>query len=154
MAKTELQNAWIALRAAGLSYSKIAKRIGVSAQTQVKWAAKFKDKIQAAKEKDLKLTIGVQFLLIEENMKDVEKAINLFSDIGVDYLSFKPYSLHPQMLNKKHVIYDLDVINNMYEIINKYKNQKMTINFRMNTIEQYIKGKIDFSHCCALPFWG
>ena len=53
MAKTELQNVWIALRASGLSYRKIARRIGVSAQTQVKWAEKFKDKIQTIKENEL-----------------------------------------------------------------------------------------------------
>ena len=50
MAKTELHNTWIALRATGLSYRKIARRIGISTRTQVKWAKKFKDEVQ---QKDL-----------------------------------------------------------------------------------------------------
>jgi len=53
MAKTELHNVWIALRATGLSYRKIAKRIDVSRKTQAKWEVKLKDQIQSAKEKEL-----------------------------------------------------------------------------------------------------
>jgi len=49
MAKTELQNIWLALRSTGLSYSKIAKRIGVSVNTQLKWEAKLKDKLDSIK---------------------------------------------------------------------------------------------------------
>jgi len=66
MAKTELQNVWIALRASGLSYRKIARRIGVSAQTQVKWAKKFKDKIQTIKENELDF-ISEQLRLVKKH---------------------------------------------------------------------------------------
>ncbi len=66
MAKTELQNVWIALRATGLSYRRIAKRIGVSPQTQVKWAAKFKDKIQSVKEDELDF-ISEQLRLVKKH---------------------------------------------------------------------------------------
>ncbi len=53
MAKGELQNVWLALRATGLSYRKIAKRIGVSRITQAKWEAKFKDKLESLKSGEL-----------------------------------------------------------------------------------------------------
>ena len=66
MAKTELHNKWIALRACGLSYSKIAKRIGVCRQTQAKWEIKLKDQLQAAKEEELEF-IKEQLRLARKN---------------------------------------------------------------------------------------
>ena len=66
MAKTELQNVWIALRTSGLSYRKIAERIGVSQQTQVKWAKKLKDKIQLVKEKELEF-LSEQLRLVKKH---------------------------------------------------------------------------------------
>ena len=72
MAKTELQNVWIALRATGLSYRKIAERIGVSQQTQVKWAKKLKDKIQLVKEKEL------EFLAAPFGIASLECALALY----------------------------------------------------------------------------
>jgi len=66
MAKTELHNVWIALRASGLSYRKIARRIGVSRQTQAKWAIKFKDQIQAVKENEFE-SIKEQLRLVKKH---------------------------------------------------------------------------------------
>ena len=66
MAKKELHNVWIALRATGLSYRKIAKRIGVSPQTQVKWEQKFGDKIQLIKNNELEF-INEQLRLAKKN---------------------------------------------------------------------------------------
>jgi len=57
--------------------------------------------IKIKKDYNLDVTIGIQFLIIKENLSDLENALNLFTKIKVDYISFKPYSLHPQMLKKK-----------------------------------------------------
>ena len=66
MAKTELHDVWIALRACGLSYRKIARRIGVSRQTQVKWAKKFGDQLQSIKKNELEF-IKEQLRLARKN---------------------------------------------------------------------------------------
>lgn len=57
-----------------------------------------KEALRVKRDLGLAVTIGVQFLIIEENIKDIENALRLFDEIGVDYLSLKPYSLHPQMI--------------------------------------------------------
>jgi len=111
--------------------------------------------IKVKNDNHLNVTIGVQFLVIEENLRDVSEAINLFSNLGVDYLVFKPYSLHPQMIKKKDILYTEDMVQYLKDTINEYKDKvKMEIIFRKNAMEKYIQKEKPFNHCYALPFWG
>lgn len=101
-------------------------------------------------------TIGVQFLLIRENLADLEQAIRLFGDIGVDYLSFKPFSEHPQMLNKSDFTYDAEAIASIDAIVESYRDafSGTSVIFRKTATNAYASGCSVFSHCHALPFWG
>ena len=103
-----------------------------------------------------KCTVGVQFLLIRDNLADLEQAIQLFGELDVDYLSFKPYSEHPQMLNKNNFTYSIDAIETIEAIVERYREAftKTRIIFRRAATEVYAKGRKAFSHCFALPFWG
>ena len=111
------------------------------------------DAVKIKKDNNLKVTISAQFLIMDENLGDLENAITLFDAIGVDYLSLKPYSLHPQMLNKKEVIYTKDILDHIQSIVDKYKG-KVNIVFRKDAMVKYMKTKKTISHCHALPFWG
>lgn len=103
----------------------------------------------------LDVTIGVQFLIIEENLNDIENALRLFSEIGVDYISLKPYSLHPQMVTKKDTVYNDEAISNIEEMVDKYsRNTEMKVIFRKEALKKYMDKKKMFKQCCALPFWG
>lgn len=103
----------------------------------------------------LDVTIGVQFIIIEENIEDIEKAIKLFSQTGINYLVLKPYSFHPQMLNKKNIIYTEETLNFIGNIVSRYKSKtKMDIIFRKNALKKYMEAIKDYNHCYALPFWG
>jgi MoaA/NifB/PqqE/SkfB family radical SAM enzyme len=133
-------------------YSKVH---GVAANTFEKTINNIKSAIKVKQEKNLPVTIGVQYLVIEENLHDIENAVNLFSETGVDYLSFKPYSLHPQMINKKDVVYSEATIKKLEAIKEKYTAAtKMNIIFRREAMEKYMSGAKTFSSCRALPFWG
>ncbi len=103
-----------------------------------------------------KCTVGVQFLLIRDNLADLEQAIQLFGGLGVDYLSFKPYSEHPQMLNKNNFTYSADAVATIDAIVERYRETftKTRIIFRKTATDNYAAGNKLFSHCCALPFWG
>ncbi len=114
-----------------------------------------KETVRIKKDYNLDVTIGIQFLIIEENLNDIENALRLFSGLEVDYVSLKPYSLHPQMVNKKDVIYTQETMEYVQNIVNKYRGRTKTeINFRKDTLEKYMKKKKNFRHCRALPFWG
>lgn len=120
-----------------------------------KTISSIEDAVRVKKEERLGITIGVQFLIIEENLNDIENALSLFSGIDIDYLSLKPYSLHPQMINKREVIYSEETIDYLQDIVDRYKAKtKIEIIFRKDAMKKYMdKGRF-FSHCRALPFWG
>jgi radical SAM protein with 4Fe4S-binding SPASM domain len=101
-------------------------------------------------------TVGVQFLLIRDNLADLENAIQLFGGLGVDYLSLKPYSKHPQMLSKSDFTYTDESIATIDAIIKRYQNafKKTRIIFRRAATDIYAAGNKTFKHCYALPFWG
>lgn len=113
-----------------------------------------KDAVKVKKDLNLKTTIGVQFLIIDENLNDIDSAIRLFSGIGIDYLSLKPYSMHPKMTKKKNVIYTRKVLERVQKIIDKYNKIEMNIIFRKSAMDKYMNGEKLFNHCKALPFWG
>ena len=92
-------------------------------------------------------------MIIEENLKDIENAVNLFSDIGVDYIVFKPFSKHPQMEKIKDINYTKDTLDYIEDICGKNK-ERINIIFRRNSFEKYIEKSKQFERCYALTFWG
>lgn len=135
-------------------YSKIHNVDGVFFDKTLK---SIKEAVRIKKENNLNVTIGVQFLIIEENLEDVQKALDLFSTFGIDYFVLKPYSLHPRMLKKKDTIYTAYTINLLHDIISEYKDKKssnMNIILREDTLKRYKNREKNFKHCYALPFWG
>ena len=112
-----------------------------------------KKAVEIKKEHNLDVTVGVQFLIMQENLHDIENAISLFHKIEVDYISLKPYSLHPQMINKMDVIYTKETIERIQRIVDEYQ-PKMDIIFRKDTMERYMDKEKNIDHCFALPFGG
>jgi len=101
-------------------------------------------------------TVGVQYLMIRDNLEDIENAISIFSELGVDYFLLKPYSEHPQMLNKSGFNYSEEDISRIEEIVASYQARvgKPWIIFRKRATSNYIDHSKNFGHCRALPFWG
>jgi len=117
------------------------------------------DSIRAAlgvrKNNGYDVTIGVQYLMIQQNLHDIENAIQLYDSIGVDYLSIKPYSEHPQMLNKSGFVYSQEMLRKVESLIESYRGNTSTqLIYRKVATENYAGGNIGFTACRALPFWG
>jgi len=99
--------------------------------------------------------IGVQYLLLPENFDDLTDAISIYSGIGVDYISFKPYSEHPQMLNKSGLVYTREMLDKVEHLIESHQSGlKTQLIYRKVAVENYRAGTKGFKNCCALPFWG
>jgi radical SAM protein with 4Fe4S-binding SPASM domain len=101
-------------------------------------------------------TVGVQFLLVRESMGDIEEAIRLFGEMGVDYLSFKPFSEHPQMINKNDFACPPEKIDEIQGMVDHYRDifPNTRLIFRKAATDVYAAGHKAFSHCHAMPFWG
>lgn len=128
---------------------------GISPARFERTITSLKEAIRIKREQHLPATIGVQFLMIQQNLADIEAALRLYSDIGVDYLSFKPYSEHPKMINKSGFTYSTGMIHATEKTIRAFAGTaKTAIIFRKTATEVYSNGVQRFTSCCALPFWG
>ncbi len=148
---------WIRFSIDAATPERYAQVHGVASTCFERTIASLKDALRVKYESGLLVTVGVQFLMIQQNLADIEAALHLYSDIGVDYLSFKPYSEHPQMLNKSGFTYSSDSIDTVERAIQNYtrsNNTKTAIIFRKEAVEAYAEGIQRFTSCCALPFWG
>lgn len=99
-------------------------------------------------------TLGAQFLLIDENIGDLENFLKIFANCGLDYIVIKPYSLHPQMLHKMETVYNGNIVKYTQELINKYETKETKIIFREKAFNVYENKEKKYCHCYALPFWG
>jgi len=132
-----------------------AKVHNVSTNLFPKTVKSIEEAVKVKHKMNLNVTIGVQFLIIDENISDIENAMTLFSGIGVDYFTLKSYSLHPQMIKKMDALYTDGIIKHINEFVDKYRNSSnMNIIFRRKAIRKYMDGNKMYQHCRALPFWG
>ena len=128
---------------------------GVAEQVFDKTVASITDALAVRTRMGLTATIGVQYLMIPENLDDIERAIHLYGRLGVDYISFKPYSEHPQMLGKSGFVYTQEMLDRIESIIESCRQTAGTrLIYRKMSATGYSSGEIRFKTCRALPFWG
>jgi radical SAM protein with 4Fe4S-binding SPASM domain len=99
---------------------------------------------------ELDVTIGVQFLMLPQNIKEATKLAKLLKKIGVDNLQIKPYSHHPDSLNK--FIVNPKQYNRLEKQLKIYGSEDFTVNFRRATIERITSGN-NYKECYGLPFF-
>ena len=132
-----------------------AKVHQVDDRTFARTCASIRDALAVRKEKKYNVTIGIQYLLIPQNLEDIGQAIETFDGLGVDYLSFKPYSEHPQMHNKSGFVYTQEMLDRVEQVVESYRPKVSTdLIYRKAAAENYAGGEIGFTACRALPFWG
>jgi radical SAM protein with 4Fe4S-binding SPASM domain len=119
--------------------------------------------LQIKQEIGLNTTIGLQFVLMEENVSDLEAFFRAFTcgeahqagDVLLpDYLTIKPYSYNPfshHVLPKPCVIEDVE---RFLELCEKYRHTGTEIYFREDAMRVYEAQEHNFQHCHALPFTG
>lgn len=104
------------------------------------------------KRNQLDVTIGLQMLLIPENVDEVVDLGIQAKKMGVDYFTVKPYSQHPESFNslKKEINYE-----ELFEIENKLKmleSDDFKIYFRKRAMEKLSQER-GFDRCLGLPFF-
>lgn len=109
-----------------------------------------KSLVKEKKKQQSKMTIGVQCLLLSKNLDEIKTLALLVKEIGVDYLSIKPYLKHPE------IEFD-DAILNLDEALEDLSFFQKTINdsnfsfvLRKTLFEQ--KAPRGYKKCLATPF--
>ena len=107
------------------------------------------DAIKIKRDKKLKTTLGVQCLLMPENMMQLENMARQLKEIGVDYFTIKPYSQHLHSKNTFKINYK-EMLEFEQEI-KKYATKDFSIYFRANAMEKMHQVK-SYDRCYGLPF--
>ncbi|MFA5392127.1 MAG: radical SAM protein [Candidatus Paceibacterota bacterium] len=104
------------------------------------------------KQKKLNCVLGGQMLLLPDNYKEAGVLAEKLKKMGLDYLVIKPYSQHPNSLNKEYK----DISYKKYFYL-KYKLEKLNNNnFQVVFREQAMKKleeKRSYKICQAVPFF-
>lgn len=111
--------------------------------------ANLADAVQVKKDKKLKTTLGVQCLLLPENMAQLPDMAKQIREIGVDYLTVKPYSQHLHSENTFQI--DYNVMLELEQDIRQYETDDFSVYFRANAMKKMHHKKC-YSECYGLPF--
>lgn len=105
--------------------------------------------VRIKKDKGLRTTLGVQCLLLPDNIKQLPDMAKQLCEIGVDYLTVKPYSQHLHSENSFKIDYE-----SMLEFekeIKKYSTEKFAVYYRANAMKKVHHEKC-YKQCLGLPF--
>lgn len=112
----------------------------------LKFAADYK------KKNNFDCRVGCQVLLIKDNIEEVEALIQKAKEAGVDYVALKPYSQHPDSINKQWV--DLSRYHkSINDLTRKYSTDEFKVIFRTQTIEEIQKDERDYENCYGINFY-
>lgn len=114
---------------------------------------KVKENLQEAvrikKDKKLRTTLGAQCLLLPDNISDVSDMAKQLGEIGIDYLTVKPYSQHLHSKNTYQINYQ--ELLDLEQEIKKYETEDFAIHFRAEAMKKVHHGKC-YKQCYGLPF--
>jgi radical SAM protein with 4Fe4S-binding SPASM domain len=97
--------------------------------------------------------IGVQSLLLPENVHEMTQLIELCRDVGVDYLVIKPYSQHRFSETRLYENLCYDDFLNLAETWRTYSTDKFQVVFREDSMRRYSEEQDQgYSSCHATPF--
>ena len=98
-------------------------------------------------------TLGMQMLLLPENVHEARQLAVIGKNIGLDYLVIKPYSHHPSSRTSRYQEIDYDQYLNLSDDLRAVNTEDFKVIFRINAMQKASAVKRRFQHCLALPFW-
>lgn len=140
---------WIRFSVASLeekSYNKIQR--GKAGDLE-KVKINLEDAVRIKKDKGLTTTLGVQCLLLPENMMQLPDMAKQLRNIGIDYLTIKPYSQHLHSNNQFQI--DYREMMELEQEIKRYETNNFSIYFRINAMKK-MNHKKSYTQCYGLPF--
>lgn len=107
------------------------------------------DAVAVRGKKGAKTTLGVQCLLMPENMGQLASMAKELREIGVDYFTVKPYSQHLRSQNKIEI--DYGQMLELEEELKQYATEAFAVYFRANAMQKMHKEKC-YRECYGMPF--
>lgn len=105
--------------------------------------------VRIKREQKLETTLGVQCLLLPDNIEQLPEMARVLCEMGIDYLTIKPYSQHLHSENTFHI--DYDVMLELEKELEQYQTDTFSIYFRANAMKKMHHNKC-YQKCLGLPF--
>jgi GTP 3',8-cyclase len=106
--------------------------------------------VKIRNENGYNVTLGVQMLIIPDNIREIIPFIKLIRDAGADNVQLKPYSHHP--LSNNQFFVDHAEINNIEQEILSYNSDTFQVIYRKMTLQRLHDPK-QYQECLGLPFY-
>ncbi len=106
--------------------------------------------VEIKKKNNYATTLGVQFLLLEENKTELLEFVKLFQKIGVDNVQLKPYSKNPNSNNA--LFQDYGSYLEFEKDLTNLSSDTFQIFFRKNRINS-VSSEPSYDNCLGLPFF-
>lgn len=97
----------------------------------------------------LKTTLGVQCLLLPDNTEQLSYMAKTLREIGVDYLTIKPYSQHLHSMNR--FVIDYEEMLDLEKQVKEYATDDFAVYFRAAAMKKVHHRKC-YKQCYGLPF--
>ncbi|HLC98720.1 MAG TPA: radical SAM protein [Candidatus Nanoarchaeia archaeon] len=103
------------------------------------------------KKNKLDSAIGCQILMIPYNIEEIERLITKVKGLGVDYVVLKPYSQHPNSINRL-VLDRKKYDGQLKEISKKHSTEDFQVIYR-DISAQEVEKHIEYDKCYGLNFF-
>lgn len=118
-----------------------------------KVVANLKYAVKLKKEKNIQTDIGLQIVVIPENIETIVKLAKLGGEIGVDYLAIKPFVQHgAQEGYEFSKNFSLDEVEAIIDEAETYTTENYKVIGRKEAFRKYHERTYD--HCLGLPLFG
>lgn len=152
ISKKVLENlSWIKISLDAGTKNTYALIHGTSKEDFNKVLNNLKQAVKIKKRNKYSCSIGVQSLLIPQNIKEMESLAKILKDIGVDYFVIKPYCSHNLSKNKIGVSLKLKNLHFLEKKLEGYSDNAFRVILRKNAISKFDKLK-PYDRCLGLFF--
>lgn len=109
--------------------------------------------VEYRKANNLTSTIGMQLILLPENISEAVLLAKKAKEIGADYLVIKSYSQHLKSITHQYESFKYSDYLHLHEEFRKISDSRFNVIFRSNAMHKLEEKKRKYEKCLALPFW-
>lgn len=103
---------------------------------------------------DRQTTIGIQCVVLPDNIEDLKGLVQRAKEVGVEYVVLKPYSQHKSSLTNKYAFINYRQVQDHLTELQALSTEKFKVIARTQAMEDWDGGEHTYHTCSATPyFW-
>ncbi len=112
--------------------------------------ANLESAVYIKKSKGIACTIGIQALILSENLDTLKTLALELKQIGVDYFALKPFLHHPSISYQSPIDYNSKQVVEILTEIESYSSDAFNVVVRWNSLKKIVSR--NYNRCLSFPF--